>query len=181
MNETNRRLLMNEEEISRTLSRMAYQVWERNAGSHLALVGVHSRGVPLAQRLQQLLEGIANSEMPVGMLDIGLYRDDLGRAGVAPLLKDTEILFNIDDRNVILVDDVLFTVRTVRAALNALMDRGRPNRVELLVLLDRGHRELPIQADYVGTAIKTRLNEEVRVLLKETDGEEGVYLIQNQT
>ncbi len=171
-----RRLVMDRGDIARRLDRMAYQIWENNAHTNLAVVGIHSRGVPLAQRLVKELETISGTPIPSGTLDIGLYRDDIGMNNIAPVLRDTEIDFALEDRNIILVDDVLFTGRTVRAALNALMDIGRPNRVELMVLVDRGHRELPIQANYTGSEIKTEPNETVKVFLRETDSEDGVYV-----
>lgn len=172
-----RRQIMTRDDLSRTLHRMAHQMWETNAGSPLAMVGIHSRGVILAERLRGMLEEIAGEHVPLGELDIGLYRDDIGLTGAAPQLRSTEIPFDVDGRSIVLVDDVLFTGRTVRAALNALMDLGRPRRVQLAVLLDRGHRELPIQADFSGCSIKTLLDEEVRVALEDVDGEEGVYIV----
>lgn len=166
---------MTQDDITRALDRMAYQVWENNAGTDLALIGIHSRGIPIAQRMQKLLSKIAQKEIPTGILDTGLYRDDIGRTNITPALRNTEIDFDLDCHNIVLVDDVLFTGRTVRAALNALIDMGRPRKVELLVLVDRGHRELPIQADYAGGTFKTDVNETIQVCLKETDSEEGVY------
>lgn len=171
------RLIMDSADIHRRLDRIAYQIREKNAGSELAVIGIHSRGVPIALRLVHLLETISMSKIVTGTLDIGLYRDDIGYNEIAPILRDTQIDFDIEGLNIVLVDDVLYTGRTVRAALNALIDIGRPNRVELMVLVDRGHRELPIQADYVGGTIETGAHETVKVKLIETDCEEGVYII----
>lgn len=170
------RLLMQDEDINRTMQRMAHQVWERNAGGDLVLVGIHSRGVTLAQRIQHIIKKIIGQDVPMGELDIGLYRDDVGMNPVAPEVRSTEIPFDVEDKNIVLVDDVLFTGRTVRAALNALMDLGRPKRVQLLVLVDRGHRELPIQADFVGKEVKTYSSETVSVHLQEEDGKDEVII-----
>lgn len=172
-----KRLIMTAEDIERTIHRMAYQIWERNAGGDLAIVGIHTRGVTLAKRLQPLIENFSGQEIPLGKLDIAMYRDDIGLTSIAPEVRNTEIPFNIDDKDIILVDDVLFTGRTIRAALNALMDLGRPRRVELLVLIDRGHRELPIQADFIGKEIDTYLSEKVVVSLYENDNHDEVYVV----
>ncbi|HOJ60654.1 MAG TPA: bifunctional pyr operon transcriptional regulator/uracil phosphoribosyltransferase PyrR [bacterium] len=176
-NEPQRRLIMTAEDISRAIRRMASQIWESHVGGELALVGLRSRGATLARRLQPHIEQMAGKPIPVGILDIGLYRDDIGHTTIIPEVRSTEIPFDIEKRHIVLVDDVLFTGRTVRAALNALMDLGRPDRVELLVLIDRGHRELPIQANYVGKDVKTYANEKVIVALQDDDGEEGVYIV----
>lgn len=141
----------------------------------LAIVGIQSRGVPLARRLAAAISGKGRS-LPVGSLDITLYRDDLSTIGTRPLIKATDIPFSIDGRTVVLVDDVLFTGRTIRSALDELVDFGRPARIELAVLIDRGHRELPIQADYVGLRVETTRNETVDVRLKETDGADEVVI-----
>jgi len=171
------RLIMTAEDIARSIQRMAHQVWEQNAGRNLALVGIRSRGATLAKRLKPLIEAMAGKEIPLGVLDIGLYRDDIGLTDLVPEVRSTDILFDVEGMDIILVDDVLFTGRTVRAALNALMDLGRPNRVELLVLLDReGLRELPIQADFAGKAIKTYSKETVIVHLNEDDGQDCVTI-----
>ena len=165
--------------ISRTLMRIAHEIVERNREiDELALVGVRTRGVPLARRLAGNLHDIAGREIPLGALDITLYRDDLMRTtvGPQPLLRQTEIPFSIDDRRILLVDDVLYTGRTVRAALDALVDFGRPRAIHLVVLVDRGHRELPIKADYVGKNLPTSLRESVQVRLAETDGEDEVRI-----
>ncbi len=176
MNEPNLRQIMNADDIDRTLQRIAHQIWERSAKRHVALVGIRSRGATLATRLRPFVEGLAHEEIPLGLLDIGLYRDDIGRNSPAPPVRSTEISFDIEQKDVILIDDVLYTGRTVRSALNALMDLGRPSRVQLLVLVDRGGRELPIQADYVGKAVKTYENDHVVVKLKEEDGEDAVFV-----
>ncbi len=167
---------MNDEDLSRTLRRMAHQVWEQYADRNLALVGILKRGVTLAHRLQKILNPITPQDIPIGELDIGLYRDDIGLTLVAPEVRSTDIPFDVEGKEIILVDDVLFTGRTVRSALNALMDLGRPNRVQLLVLIDRGHRELPIQADFVGKEVDTYPTEKVAVRLKEDDGGDEVFI-----
>lgn len=174
-----RRQLISPEDIDRILQRMAHQIWERCAHSDVALVGVRSRGATIAARLRPLIEGIAHREIPLGVLDIGLYRDDIGKTSPAPPVRSTEIPFDVEDKDIVLIDDVLFTGRTVRAALNALMDLGRPARVQLLTLIDRGHRELPIQADYVGETVNTYAQETVIVRLHEEDGEDGVFIESN--
>jgi pyrimidine operon attenuation protein/uracil phosphoribosyltransferase len=157
--------------IERALRRVAHEILERNKGTEgLVLVGIRSRGIHIATRLAQNIRTIEDVDLPVGVIDITLYRDDLSRGTQQPLVKGTDIKFPIGDRNVLLVDDVLYTGRTIRAALDALMDFGRPRTVQLVVLVDRGHRELPIRADYVGKNIPTALNEEVQVRLLESDG-----------
>ena len=166
-------LVMDADRISRALTRIAHEIVERNRGVDcVALVGVRSRGVPLARRIAQALKTITGDDVPTGALDITLYRDDLMRSqvGPQPLVRKTEIPFSIDDRTIILVDDVLFTGRTTRAALDALIDFGRPRAIQLVVLVDRGHRELPIKADYVGKNIPTASTESVQVRLHELDG-----------
>ena len=167
--------------ISRALMRIAHEIVERNRDfEKLALVGIRTRGVPLARRLADNLRAIVDREIPLGMLDITLYRDDLMRhtVGPQPLLRHTEIPFSIDDRRILLVDDVLYTGRTIRAALDALVDFGRPQAIQLIVLVDRGHRELPIKADYVGTNLPTAVRESVQVRLAETDGADQVLIRQ---
>ena len=167
--------------ISRALMRIAHEIVERNRDfEKLALVGIRTRGVPLARRLADNLRGIVDREIPLGMLDITLYRDDLMRhtVGPQPLLRHTEIPFSIDDRRILLVDDVLYTGRTIRAALDALVDFGRPQAIQLIVLVDRGHRELPIKADYVGKNLPTAVRESVQVHLAETDGADQVLIQQ---
>jgi pyrimidine operon attenuation protein/uracil phosphoribosyltransferase len=166
-------IIMDADRISRALTRIAHEIVERNPGvEDLALVGVRSRGVPLARRLAQALTEITGKEIPTGALDITLYRDDLMRnqVGPQPLVRKTEIPFSIDDQTIILVDDVLYTGRTTRAALDALIDFGRPKAIQLVVLIDRGHRELPIKADYVGKNVPTARHESVQVRLRDLDG-----------
>ena len=172
-------VVMDAERISRTLTRIAHEIVERNKGvEDLALVGIRTRGVHIARRLARSLREITGHEIPTGSLDITLYRDDLMRhaVGPQPLVRRTEIPFSIDDRKILLVDDVLYTGRTTRAALDALIDFGRPKAIQLIVLVDRGHRELPIKADYVGKNLPTALDESVQVRLEETDGEDEVVL-----
>ncbi len=172
-------VLMDAERVARTLMRIAHEVIERNRElDELALVGIRTRGVPLATRLRANLREITGREIPVGALDITLYRDDLMRhaVGPQPLVRRTEIPFSIDDRRIVLVDDVLYTGRTVRAGLDALIDFGRPKAIQLVVLVDRGHRELPIKADYVGKNVPTSSAESIRVRLQEIDGEDQVLI-----
>ncbi len=172
-------VLMDAERVARALTRIAHEIVERNRElSDLALVGIRTRGVPLAARLRANLREITGQDVPVGALDITLYRDDLMRQAVAPqpLVRRTEIPFSIDDRKILLVDDVLYTGRTVRAGLDALIDFGRPKAIQLVVLVDRGHRELPIKADYVGKNVPTSSRESVRVRLQETDGQDLVLI-----
>ncbi|CAK7035668.1 MAG: Bifunctional protein PyrR [Desulfovibrio sp.] len=170
-------VLMNAEEMSRTLDRLASQVLEkRGDNSDLALIGIQRRGADIAKRLAAILGQRLESSVPCGALDIALYRDDWTSVGVRPSVGPTNISFPIQGRDVVLVDDVLFTTRTVRAALEALLDFGRPRRVELLVLVDRGHHELPIHADYIGMTVNTARNEHVDVLIQERDGKDEVLL-----
>ncbi len=172
-------VLMDADRMGRTLTRIAHEIVERNHGlSEVALVGIRTRGVPLAARLRANLRDITGEDVPVGALDITLYRDDLMRnpVGPQPLVRSTEIPFSIDDRRIILVDDVLYTGRTVRAGLDALIDFGRPKAIQLVVLVDRGHRELPIKADYVGKNVPTSATESVRVRLREIDGQDLVLI-----
>ena len=172
-------VVMDADRISRALTRIAHEIVERNRGiDELSLVGVRSRGVPLARRIARALQNIAGDEVQTGALDITLYRDDLMRhaVGPQPLVRRTEIPFSIDDRLIILVDDVLYTGRTTRAALDALIDFGRPRAIQLVALVDRGHRELPIKADYVGKNIPTARHESVQVKLLELDGVDEVVV-----
>ena len=170
---------MDAERMSRTLARIAHEILERNRGvEELALVGIRTRGVPLARRLAQLLRGISHHDVPTGALDITLYRDDFMRhaVGAQPVVGRTDIPFSIDDRRILLVDDVLYTGRTIRAALDALIEFGRPKSIQLVVLVDRGHRELPIKADYVGKNLPTSVSQSVQVRLTETDGRDEVEI-----
>ena len=174
-----RQVLMDAARLARTLSRMAHEIAERHPEmADTVLVGVRSRGVPLARRLAALVKKASGVEPRVGALDITLYRDDFTTLAPQPIMKGTEIPFSIDGRSVVLVDDVLYTGRTVRAALDELIDFGRPARIELAVLVDRGHRELPIRADYAGRTLTTARDESVQVLLKEEDGEDRVVLLE---
>jgi len=166
--------------MNSSLERLAYEVLEQHLRNFdLALVGIQRRGVHLARRIQGHLQRRLGEEVPLGKLDINLYRDDWTRIGAQPVVRKSEISFNIDEKHIILIDDVLFTGRTVRAAMDALMDFGRPARIELAVLIDRGHRELPIQANYIGKYIKTRADEAINVRLSECDGADRVDLISN--
>ncbi len=163
--------------IRRAMSRIAHEVIEHNKGTHqIAIVGIRTRGAILAQRLAKAVEAIDAHPVPVGILDITLYRDDLSRIAPNPVVHATEIPFDVTDLHLILVDDVLFTGRTIRAALNALTDLGRPTTIQLAVLVDRGHRELPIRADYVGKNLPTNLLEQVGVRLTELDEKEEVVI-----
>ncbi|HET8646106.1 MAG TPA: bifunctional pyr operon transcriptional regulator/uracil phosphoribosyltransferase PyrR [Vicinamibacteria bacterium] len=175
------RELMDAQRLERTLARMAHQVVEHDADvSRLVLVGVRTRGVPLARRLARLIGRAPAGEPPVGALDITLYRDDLTTIAAHPVIHGTDIPCSIDGRRVLLVDDVLFTGRTVRAALDELVDFGRPARIELAVLVDRGHRELPIRADYVGQQVATTREQIVQVQLREQDGHDRVLLVERE-
>ena len=169
--------ILTAEELRRALTRIAHEILERNRGAEgLALVGVHTRGIPLAKRLAAKLHELEGVDVPLGQLDITLYRDDLSEIAVQPIIRETQIGFDMQPRRIILVDDVLYTGRTVRAALDALLDLGRPQSIQLAVLVDRGHRELPIRADYVGKNLPTARNELVKVKLEETDGLDAVEL-----
>jgi len=166
-------------EIDRTLSRLAHEIVERNGGTAgLSLIGIRRRGVPLSERLARSIKAMDGSTVPVGTLDITLYRDDLSLVAPQPVVHSSDIPFVVDDAVIILVDDVLYTGRTVRAAMNGLFDLGRPKRIQLCVLIDRGHRELPIEATFVGRNVQTSDTEIVEVRLKETDGEERVMLVE---
>jgi len=168
-------VLMDAGDISRGLKRVAHEIAERNRGAeNVVLVGIPSRGAPLAERIAVHLQQIENCEVPVGVLDVSLYRDDYGQRAINP--QSSQLSFDINGKTVVLVDDVLFTGRTVRAALDALNDLGRPAIVQLAVLVDRGHRELPIRADFVGKNVPSSREETVKVLLRETDGEDLVRI-----
>jgi pyrimidine operon attenuation protein / uracil phosphoribosyltransferase len=173
---------MDADRMARTFARIAHEILERNRGvDELALVGIRTRGVPIARRLARIIHDVdpaRGHEVPTGALDITLYRDDLMRhaVGPQPLVRKTEIPFSIDDKRILLVDDVLYTGRTIRAALDALIDFGRPKAIQLVVLVDRGHRELPIKADYVGKNLPTSLTQSVQVHLLEVDGRDEVEI-----
>jgi len=171
-------VVMRENEIGRTLIRIAHEIVEKNKGvADLALIGIRTRGVFLAKRLAQEIFKIEKKEIPVGTLDITLYRDDLSLVARQPLVLKTEISFDISQKKIVLVDDVLYTGRTIRAAMDAIVDLGRPQVIQLAVLIDRGHRELPIRADYIGKNIPTSKKEIVKVNLKEVDGEDKVRIM----
>ena len=170
---------MSASEIERTLVRLAHEIVEKNEGAaNLGLVGIKRRGVPLAQRLAKMIEKIEKTPVDVGTLDISFYRDDLSTSGVRPTVVDGELGFDVNGRDIILMDDVLYTGRTIRAALDALFDHGRPKSVQLLVLIDRGHRELPIQATFTGRMVPTSRREIIEVKLNEIDGQEQVLLVE---
>jgi len=170
--------LMDKDEIRRSLLRLSHQILEKNREiEDLVVVGIHRRGVTLAERISKMIEEIKGKKLPTGTLDITLYRDDLTRIAYQPVVRNTNILFPIDDKKVILVDDVLYTGRTVRAAIDALIDFGRPKKIELVVLIDRGHRQLPIRADYVGKNIPTSPEEMVEVRVEELDGTDEVLIL----
>jgi pyrimidine operon attenuation protein / uracil phosphoribosyltransferase len=171
--------LMSASEIDRTLVRLAHEILERTEDlGKLAFVGIRRRGVPLAQRLAKKIKDLERRDIPVGQLDINLYRDDLTTVSERPVLNSTEINFDITGMDIILMDDVLYTGRTIRAALDALFERGRPARVQLLALIDRGHRELPIEAKYVGRMVQTTAVEIIEVKFSEIDGIEKVLLVE---
>jgi pyrimidine operon attenuation protein/uracil phosphoribosyltransferase len=171
--------LMSSSEIDRTLVRMAHEIVERNGGIEgLGLVGIRRRGVPLAERLNKLIARIDHRPVPVGALDITFYRDDLSTIGPKPVVQEREIGFAVDDKRIILLDDVLFSGRTTRAALDALFAHGRPRQVELGVLIDRGHRELPVYASFIGRTVETTLNEVIEVKLSEIDQVDKVLLME---
>ena len=167
--------------FKRTLDRLAHEILERNKGANtLALVGIRTRGEYLAKRLAKIIHEIEQKELPIGFLDITLYRDDLREILNQPILKGTQISFDVSGKDIILIDDVLFTGRTVRAALDALVDLGRAKSIQLAVMIDRGHRELPVKADFVGKNIPTSLEEKVRVMMKEIDGKDEIILIKEE-
>lgn len=171
------KVILNAEDVRRALVRVAHEIVERNRGAKdILFVGIVTRGVPIAERLAGYIREFEDVQVPVGSLDIGLYRDDIA-GGVGPTLKKTDLPTDLTNNRIILVDDVLFTGRSIRAAMDALMDFGRPPQIQLAVLVDRGHRELPIRADYVGKNVPTSLEEEVQVRLKEVDGRDEVVII----
>jgi len=175
-------MLLEASDIERIITRMTYEIVEnRKDIDKLALIGIHTRGVFLARRIRARLKEIEGIDIPAGDMDINLYRDDWTRISQQPIVRKTDISFSVDEKPIILIDDVLFTGRTIRAAMDALMDFGRPARIELGVLIDRGHRELPIQANYTGKYIKTRPDEAINVRLSECDGMDRVELVSNGT
>ena len=177
--ETNGKTILNREDIGRIITRMAHEIIEANRGvAHLALVGILTRGDLLAKRLCTTIKRIENTEPSVGAMDINMYRDDWTKISHQPIVRPSRIPFSVDDMRIVLIDDVLFTGRTIRAAMEALTDFGRPARIELAVLVDRGHRELPIQADYKGITVDTAPRDMVNVALDEQDGEEQVTIVQ---
>ena len=170
--------LMSAPEIDRTLQRLAHEIVEKSGGTkHLALIGIRRRGVPLAQRIAFAMRGIDGVEVPVGTLDITLYRDDLSKVASHAVLQSSDISFGVDNMDLVLVDDVLYTGRTIRAAMNGLFDLGRPKRVSLCVLIDRGHREMPIESQFTGRVVQTSNSEIIEVRLREIDNEERVVLV----
>lgn len=172
-----RKELIDADGIRRILTRIAHEIVEKNRGTEdLVLIGIRTRGIPLARRIAEEIKGFEEVELPVGVLDITLYRDDLSQVAKQPIVHKTEISFDITGKDVVLIDDVIFTGRTVRAAMDALIDLGRPHSIQLAVVTDRGHRELPISPDYVGKNLPTSRDEVVDVNVKEVDGEDTVYL-----
>lgn len=172
------RILMSAEDMNRALVRVAHEIVERNKGAKdIVLVGMQTRGVPLAKRLASTIQSLEQIAIPVGSLDISLYRDDLSSLSLKPTVHRTDVPVDITDKQVILVDDVFYTGRSIRAAMDALIDLGRPQSIQLAVLVDRGHRELPIRADYVGKNIPTARNEEIKVCVKEVDGSDKVVIL----
>ena len=171
-------IIMNGADIRRTLARIAHEIIERNKSTeNLVLVGMRTRGVPLANRLAANIESFEKTKVAVGALDFSLYRDDLSSLDLQPIVKSTDIPISVDGKVIVLVDDVLYTGRSARAAMDALIDLGRPHSIQLAVLIDRGHRELPIRADYVGKNMPSSRHEEIQVQLKETDGIDEVAII----
>ena len=171
--------IMSATEIDRTVQRLAHEIVEKSGGAgNLALIGIRRRGVPLAQRIASAIRRMEKKEVPVGTLDITLYRDDLSKIAPQPVLHSSEIPFEVDDKDLVLVDDVLYTGRTVRAAINGLFDLGRPQRIRLCVLVDRGHRELPVEAAFVGRKVETSGTEIIEVRLNGIDHDERVMLIE---
>ena len=170
-------LVMDETGVKRTLTRVAHEIIEKNKGvEDIIFIGIRTRGVPIAEYIAEEVHRIEGIKVPVGVIDITLYRDDLSRLGYQPIVRQTVMPINIDDKKVILIDDVLYTGRTIRSALDAILDIGRPSAIQLAVLVDRGHRELPIRADYIGKNVPTSKKESVSVLLNSIDGEEKVVI-----
>ena len=170
--------IMDERDFARTVARLVYEILEKNKGlENMVIVGMRTRGVYIAERIVQKLQEVESKKVPLGILDVTLYRDDFRTALKQPQVQITDIPFTIDNKNIVIVDDVLYTGRTVRAAMDALMDFGRPASIQLAILIDRGHRELPIKADFIGKNIPTSQGEEIRVHVKEIDGVDAVYLV----
>lgn len=173
--------IMDKDDIRRALTRISHEIIEKNEGTeNLVIIGIRSRGVPMAERLAKRISEFEGEDIPTGILDITLYRDDLSQISKQPIIHQTEISFDITDKKVVLVDDVLYTGRTVRAALDALIDLGRPKAIQLSILVDRGHRELPIRPDFVGKNLPTSQNEVVSVNFEEIDGENNVLLLEKE-
>ena len=173
--------IMDKENVQRALMRIAHEILEKNRGTeNLCIVGIRTRGAVLAERVNACIKKIEGNTLPVGILDITLYRDDLTMIDTQPIVRETLIKFDITDKRVVLVDDVLFTGRTIRSALDALIDFGRPANIQLAVLVDRGHRELPIRADYVGKNIPTSIDQDVQVILKETDKKDDQVVVEER-
>ncbi|HJX03931.1 MAG TPA: bifunctional pyr operon transcriptional regulator/uracil phosphoribosyltransferase PyrR [Dehalococcoidia bacterium] len=172
------KVLLSHIDIERSLTRISHEIVERNGGAeHIILVGILTRGFPLAQRLAGAIQKFEGISIPVGSLDISLYRDDISSRDLKPVIHRTDIPEDVTDKNIILVDDVFYTGRSIRAAMDAIMDLGRPRTIQLAVLVDRGHRELPVRADYVGKNIPTSSQEEIKIYLNEIDGEDKVVII----
>ena len=177
MNLRRKAVIADEQEVRRAILRIAHEIAERNKGTaDLALVGIRRRGVPLAERIREAIHKMEGVKIPIGVLDITLYRDDLATVSPQPVVHSTELPFPVEEHTLVLVDDVLYTGRTIRAALGAIMDYGRPRAIQLAVLVDRGHRELPIRADYVGRNVPTSRREVVTVLIREEDGEDAIVI-----
>ena len=177
MREAEKAQIMDEQAINRAVTRISHEIIEKNKGiNDLVLIGIQRRGVPLAHRIAQKIKEVEGATIPVGILDITLYRDDLSLLAEHPIIKGTEIDFSITGKKIVLIDDVLYTGRTIRAAIDALMDFGRPKMIQLAILIDRGHRELPIRADYVGKNVPTSNDEVVHVKVNEVDGENKVII-----
>ena len=177
----NKQIVVDASGFQRSINRLSHEIIEFNKGAEsVGIVGIRTRGDFLARRIAKKISNTENIAVPIGTLGITLYRDDLRGKLLQPQLKTTDILYDIEGKNIVLVDDVLFTGRTVRSALNALMDIGRPASIQLAVMVDRGHRELPIKADYVGKNIPTSMNQQIRILMTEVDGEDGVILVEKK-
>ncbi len=173
--------VVDQEGLNRVITRIAHEILERNKGTkNLVLIGMRTRGEFLARRIFEKIKQIENMEIPLGVLDVTLYRDDFRTSLKQPQVSVSDITFDINEKDVVLIDDVLYTGRTVRSALNALMDFGRPSSIQFFVLVDRGHRELPIRADYVGKNIPTASSEEIKVKMQEIDGEDAIYLVETK-